>query len=180
MLKNTSAAYGLVAKSFHWILFIMLTIAVIAGNTIDSLPKGQEKLEFIGTHKAFGVLILTLVLLRLLWKLINVKPDHVEGVSSTQSFLSDAMHWGLYLLMLAQPLSGLLMSQAAGYPVKVFGLGTVPTFIEKSKDLGGIFHEAHEIVWILLVIAVTGHVAAALHHHFIAKNETLKRMTFHK
>jgi len=179
-MKNTKTAYGLIAKLFHWLIFIMITIAVIAGNFIDSLPKGQEKIDFINTHKAIGIVILSLVLLRLLWKLINTTPDHVEGVSSAQSFLSDAMHWGLYVLMAAQPISGLLMSQASGYPVNVFGMGTVPTLVEKSKDLAGIFHEAHEIIWVLLVIAIVGHAAAALHHHFIAKNETLKRMSFHK
>ncbi len=176
-MKNTSSSYGLLTKIFHWVLFIMLTIAVIAGNVVHSMPKGDEKMEMLGQHKAFGVLILTLVLLRFLWRLINTKPDHIPGVSAAQAFLSDVMHWGLYVLMLAQPLSGLLMSQSAGYPISFFGLGTVPTIIGENEQLADFFHEAHEIIWVLLVVAVVGHIAAALHHHFIIKNDTLKRMT---
>lgn len=178
MLKNTDTSYGIVSKTFHWLLFLMLTAAVIAGNILESMPKGQEKLEFAGTHKSIGLLILMLVLLRLLWRLINVTPQPEEGMTSLQASLAHAMHWSLYALMLAQSVVGILMSQAAGFPVSFFGLFELPALIDKSKPVAEFFHGAHGVIWILLAVAVLGHAGVALHHHFVKKDGVLKRMTF--
>ena len=79
--------------------------------------------------------------------------------------------------MFAQPLSGIMMSQSAGIPVSFFGLFEFPTFLDKDPSLAGFFKGIHGTVWILLVLAVIGHAGAALHHHFILKNDVLKRMT---
>ena len=74
MMKNTAITYGVVAKSFHWLLFLMLTFSIVAGNFLASLPKGAEKLQVAGVHKSFGVVLLMLILLRLVWRLINEIP----------------------------------------------------------------------------------------------------------
>ena len=74
MMKNTDNTYGVVAKSFHWLLFLMLTFSIIAGNFLASMPKGAEKLQAAGMHKSFGAVLLMLIMLRLVWKLINVTP----------------------------------------------------------------------------------------------------------
>lgn len=178
MLKNTDNSYGIIAKTFHWLLFLMLTVAVIAGNFLASLPKGEEKMAFAGVHKSVGLIIISLVLLRLFWKLINVTPQPLAGTPPLQTLLANVMHWGLYVLMLAQPLSGILMSQAAGYPVSFFGLFKLPTIIDKSKSMAEAYHGAHEIIWILLVVAVLAHAGVGLHHHFVKKNNVLRRMGF--
>jgi len=178
MLKNTEISYGIVAKGFHWILFLMLTFSIVAGNFLASMPKGTEKLQAAGMHKSFGAVLLMLILMRFIWRLMNTTPKAPAGTTSTQKFLSEAMHWGLYVLMFAQPISGILMSQAAGYPVSFFGLFDFPIFLEKSQSIAEFARGMHGIVWILLVIAVIGHVGAALYHHFIAKDDVLKRMSF--
>ena len=79
--------------------------------------------------------------------------------------------------MLAQPLSGIMKSQAAGFPVSFFGFFDLPVFLDKDPELARIFLTMHGTVWILLVIAVVGHAGAALHHHFIKKDNVLKQMT---
>ena len=79
--------------------------------------------------------------------------------------------------MFAQPLSGIMMSQAAGFPVSFFGLFEFPVFLDKDPELAEIFLSVHGAVWILLGIAVFGHAGAALHHHFIKKDNVLKQMT---
>jgi len=178
MLKNTETAYGAVAKTFHWLLFLMLTFSIVAGNFLASMPKGTEKLQAAGMHKSFGAVILILILMRFIWRLMNTTPKEPAGTTGIQKLLSEAMHWGLYALMFAQPISGILMSQAAGYPVSFFGLFEFPMFMEKSQAVAEFARGMHGIVWILLVIAVIGHVGAALFHHFIAKDDVLKRMSF--
>ncbi len=177
MLKNTDTTYGTVAKGFHWLLFLMLTFAIVAGNFLASMPKGEEKLQAAATHKSFGVLLLILILARLLWRLTNVTPKDPEGTTAIQSKMAAGLHWALYILMFAQPLSGILMSQAAGQPVVFFGLFELPNILGKDLSMAQLFRGAHGIVWILLVLAVAGHVGAALYHHFIAKDDVLKRIT---
>lgn len=178
MLKNTENTYGIVAKTFHWLLFLMLTFSIIAGNFLASMPKGAEKFQAAGMHKSFGAIILMLILLRLIWRLINVTPKDPEGTPAIQNNMAHAMHLGLYVLMFLQPLSGIIMSQAAGFPVSFFGLFEFPVFLDKAPSLAEFFRGVHGTVWILLVLAVIGHAGAALYHNFIMKDEVLKRMSF--
>ena len=104
MLKNTAYGYGIVARGFHWLLFLMLSFSIVAGNFLASMPKGPEKLQAAGMHKSFGVVLLPLILARLVWRLINETPKDPEGTPAIQSLMAHAMHWVLYALMFAQPL----------------------------------------------------------------------------
>ena len=177
MLRNTDSTYGVVAKGFHWLLFLLLPFSIIAGNFLASMPKGAEKMEVAGLHKSFGAIILTLIMLRLVWKLINDSPQLPDGTTAAEDFAAKALHWVLYVLMFAQPLSGIMMSQAAGIPVSFFGLFEFPVFLDKNPELAKTFLSIHGTVWIMLVIAVIGHLGAAMHHHFIKKDDVLKKMT---
>ena len=177
MMKNTANTYGVVAKSFHWLLFLMLTFSIVAGNFLASMPKGAEKLQAAGMHKSFGAVLLMLIMLRLVWRLINETPRLPDETTAGEAFAAKAMHWGLYVLMFAQPLAGIMMSQAAGIPVSFFGLFEFPVFLDKDPELAKTFLSIHGAVWIILVIAVIGHAGAALHHHFIRKDNVLKQMT---
>jgi cytochrome b561 len=156
---------------------VLLSFAIVMGNLLAAMPKGAEKLQAAGMHKSFGAILLTLIVLRLLWRLINETPRLPDGTPSSQAIMAKGMHWLLYILMLAQPLSGILMSQAAGFPVSFFGLFEFPVFIDKNPELAEFFRAMHGTVWILLVVAVFGHAGAALHHHFIKKDHVLKQMT---
>ncbi len=178
MLRNTESTYGIVAKSLHWLLFVMLTFMIFAGNFLAAMPKGSEKLQTSGMHKSFGLVVMALILLRLAWRLFNVTPKDPEGVPAVQNLLAHALHWVLYALMIAQPLAGILMSQAAGHPVSFFGLFELPVLLEKDQSLTEFFRGAHGTLWILLLLAVIGHAGAGLYHHFIKKDDVLKRMSF--
>jgi len=159
MIKNSEIAYGSVAKTFHWLLFLMLSFSVVAGNFLESMPKGAEKLEAAGLHKSFGAVILMLIMARLVWRLINVVPENTADAPDFQKRMAHYMRWALYALMLAQPLSGILMSQAAGYPVSFFGLFEFPVWLDKNQGLAEFFRSAHGVIWILLAVAVVGHVS---------------------
>jgi len=177
MLKNTANTYGAATKGFHWLLFLMLTFSVVMGNFLAAMPKGPEKFQAAGMHKSFGAVLLMLILLRLVWRLINEVPRLPDGTTASEAFMAKAMHWGLYALMFAQPLSGIMMSQAAGIPVSFFGLFEFPVFLDKDPEMAKFFGAMHGTVWILLVLAVIGHAGAALHHHFVKKDNVLKQMT---
>jgi cytochrome b561 len=141
------------------------------------MPKGAEKIQAAGMHKSFGAILLMLILMRLLWKLINISPDLPKDTTAIEAIMAKGMHGLLYVLMFAQPLSGIMMSQAAGFPVSFFGLFEFPVFLDKAPELATFFHGMHGTVWIILVVAVFGHAGAALHHHFIKKDNVLRQMT---
>ena len=84
MLKNTETTYGAITKGFHWLLFLMLSFSIIAGNVLASMPKGMEKLQAAGMHKSFGAIILMLILLRFVWRLINDTPNGADGTPAIQ------------------------------------------------------------------------------------------------
>jgi len=175
MLKNTTDSFGLIARFFHWIVFLMVIGVIIGGEIAADMPNGPGKAEMIGMHKSFGFTILILVLLRLLWRLINPRPRDL-GTSSFQNQIGHSMHIFLYSLLLAQPAIGMLMSQAFGKPVSPFGMFNMPIFINENIRLGKMLLEIHETLWVVLAISVGIHAAAALKHHFIEKNRTLMRM----
>ena len=177
MMKNNSTAYGTVSRTFHWLLFLLLTFAIVMGNLLAAMPKGAEKLQAAGMHKSFGVVLLMLILARFIWRQMNSVPKLPDGTTTGQAMLAKGMHWFLYLLMFAQPLSGILMSQAGGFPVSFFGLFEFPVLIEKDPEIAKFFRTMHGTIWIVLIVAVLGHAGAALHHHFIKRDSVLKQMT---
>ena len=175
MLKNTPDSYGLIARLFHWIIFLMIIGVIIGGNIAADMPNGPGKAEMIGMHKSFGFAILVLVVLRLLWRLVNPLPYDL-GTNRIENKLGHAMHVFLYILLLTKPAIGILMSQSFGHPVYPFDLFKVPTFVSDNIRLGKILLEIHETLWVVLATSVAVHAAAALKHHFIEKNRTLMRM----
>jgi cytochrome b561 len=173
--KNTRARFGWVAKILHWLIAVIIIGLLTVGIIMTDMPAPQ-KFELYGLHKATGIVVLALVILRILWRAINVQPRLPADLPRWQKMASFTSHLLLYLLMLLMPLSGWLMSSAGGYPVTLYGLYTMPNLVGKDADLGKLGHELHEIGMIMLIVLIVVHVAAALQHHFIRKDNVLKRM----
>jgi cytochrome b561 len=175
--RNTDQQWGWVAKSLHWLIFLLMVAAWLAVESHEYFPKGSaERAQRMMLHKAFGTSIFFLVWLRLGWRLSGTTPAP-EPAPRWQLLASSAVHWALYGLMIAMPLSGLVMSQLGGREVSFFGLFNIPVFLEANKELAGQLKELHtDVLWPLLLVAVGGHVAAALWHHGVTRDRTLKRM----
>lgn len=176
-LRNTQDTYGSVSKSLHWLIFLLIVAMLIIGLSMDSIVNEDLKHEVISFHKSLGLLIFGLIVLRIVWALINPKPRAMPNVSPLMKGLMHAMHGTLYLLMLAMPITGWLMSTAARRIPSFFGLFSTPTFgIAKNRDFAHMVGEIHEaLAWVLIVLVVL-HILAALKHHYIDKDTTLIRM----
>lgn len=174
---NTAGHWGWVAKTFHWLMFLLMVGAWIAVDQHENFPKGSpERGEWMSLHKAFGLSVFFLVWLRLAWRFSGPVPDPVI-TSKWQYRAAAAVHWALYFLMIMMPLSGLLMSQFGGRAVSWFGIFEVPVFLAPDKELAGQIKMMHEDVWWPLLLALVGlHVAAALWHQLLVKDGTLRRM----
>jgi cytochrome b561 len=175
MIMNTRDDYGSIARLLHWLIAALVIGMLAGGSVLSFLPTGGLKGYFVATHKSIGVLIFLLVIARLLWRYFNRQPRDLGGIP-VQVYIAHVLHVCLYLLPLLQPLSGILMSQAYGRPVVVFGWFTLPPLVWHSPLLGGFFREVHGVAAVLLTLTIGVHAAAALKHHFVDRDRTLVRM----
>ncbi len=177
LVKNTSDQYGLITKTFHWLMAVMIIILVLMGLFMGDLPEDSMlRFQAYMLHKSFGALALAFVLCRIGWHLISKTPEQVESLPAWQKKAAVALHYLLYVCMLAMPLSGLAMTSAAGRKLNVFGLFDLPDLMPPNKDLSGLFWNLHDYSSTLLIIILGLHIAAAIKHHFIDKDTVLKRM----
>lgn len=175
MLLNTQTDYGWPAKTLHWLIGLLIIGMLALGLTMGDF-EGDTRFALYGIHKSIGAIILGLVVLRLLWRWTNYNPLLPEDFSPLGRLAARGGHFLLYVCMLAMPLSGWVLSNAAGYPVSVFGWFNLPAIVGKNHDLHELAEEVHEWVAYGLIALIIGHIAAALYHHFIRKDLVLRRM----
>ena len=165
-----------VAKGLHWLMAALLLGLLALGLYMTDLPLSPEKLLLYSWHKWLGVSAFLLLWCRLLWRLTHRAPAAPEGVSAGMARLATLGHLALYALMLLIPLSGWLMSSAKGVPTVWFGLWPIPDLLPRDRALGDALQLVHRALNYLLMATIAGHVAAALWHHTVRKDDTLRRM----
>ncbi|HEX6592812.1 MAG TPA: cytochrome b [Moraxellaceae bacterium] len=174
---NTSTQWGWVAKTFHWLIFLLMLAAWFAVESHEYFPKGSPERAFrMMLHKSFGASVFFLVWLRLYWRLSQPHPAP-EPAPRWQLLAAAVVHWGLYFVMVALPLTGMLASQFGGRVVSWFGLFDIPVLLAPDKAFAGQLMGLHkDLLWPLLLVLLAGHVGAALWHHVITRDRTLRRM----
>ncbi|HLO77932.1 MAG TPA: cytochrome b [Magnetospirillum sp.] len=172
---STPTQYDPVAKTLHWLMAALIIGLWCVGLSLDELPKGDLRSQIIGMHKAFGVLVVVLAVVRLAWRATHAAPALPRTMPALEVLGAKLGHLALYGLMFALPIDGVLMSQAAGREVNVFGL-VLPTMLEKNDGLKHLFGEGHEILAWTLAVVLLVHVAAAIRHHVMLKDDVLSRM----
>lgn len=176
MIRNSSDRYGVITRGFHWVMALGIIGMLIAGFYMEGLPLSPAKFDWYNWHKSVGSILIVLVVLRYGWRLNNPVPKLPDDMKWHEKLAAHGGHMGLYGLMLAMPLSGWLMSSAAGFPVSVFGWFTLPNLIAADKELTETFKEAHELLAFAIIGLASIHALAALYHHFIRKDYILRRM----
>ncbi len=175
-LRNSRQQWGLVAMAFHWAIALMILGMIPLGILAANWRLSPTKLELFFWHKSFGMLILALVVLRLLWRLFNRPPALPEDMPGAERFLAGISHALLYALIIAIPLSGWVINSAANFPFKIFGLVRLPNIVDPSKAVQQLASDVHLALIITLGVLLTVHVAAALRHHWVKHNDVLSRM----
>ncbi len=177
-LANTSLRYGMVAIVLHWLMAVLLIALVGVGLYMVSLPDAgfdRTKITLILLHKEYGMLALSLATLRLVWRVGNVLPALVEHLPDWQKVTARFVHLCFYGLMFALPATGWLMSSAAAIPVYVFGF-VLPDLIGPDDHSFHALIAVHKWLSYALIGCILIHVGAALRHHFVFRDETLKKM----
>jgi cytochrome b561 len=175
-IRNTPARWGHVAQFLHWLIVVLITIQVILGNIAADLPIGMKKLAMFARHKSVGITILGLAVIRLLWRWANPTPALPTTLKPYERVLAGVTHFGLYLLLFAMPLTGWMMTSARGFPASWFGFFQLPDFVPKNDALYNAMKETHDTLALALYAIVFLHVVGALKHHFVLKDDVLRRM----
>lgn len=175
MLRNTDNAFGSVSQFLHWMMALAIFSLFGLGLWMTSLTyydPWYTRGPFI--HEGIGVIVSTLLIFRLYWRLTNIRPDDSDLRPFERGGALFA-HWSMYGLISAIVVSGYLISTGDGRSLDVFGLFAVPSVVqgEKLADSAGAVH--YYAAFTLIGVSVI-HTLAALKHHFIDKNFTLRRM----
>jgi cytochrome b561 len=139
----------------------------------DIKTEAIQKLVY-NTHKITGITVLLVIVIRLLWKFMNVQPVSLNE-TKWERFLEHSLHWLLYLILIFMPLSGWLRSSAAGRAPQLFDW-TLSLPVAKSTFLADVFAKIHNTLAIVIIVLVSLHVLAALYHYIVKKDQVLQRM----
>lgn len=174
LFKNTYQRYGLVSIFLHWLMAVLIIGLLALGLYMVALPISLEKLKLYGWHKEFGMLVLFLVVFRLCWRLINITPT--LSLPWLEKIAARMVHWSFYLLMFAMPISGWLITSAANLPVSFFGLFVLPDLVSANENSRLLFQTIHQWLGYIFIAIIILHASAALKHHFINKDDILRRI----
>jgi cytochrome b561 len=173
---NAPLRYTTPAIVLHWLVALLIFAGFPLGLYMVDQPLSPDKLKLYSYHKWIGVTVLLLVAIRLSWRLTHTPPSLPASVAAWQRRVSAIVHGLLYVLMIAIPLSGWLMSSAKGFQTVWFGVLPLPDLLDKNRELGELLAEVHKFLNFTLLALVVMHVAAALQHHFIERQPFLQRM----
>jgi cytochrome b561 len=175
-IRNTRQRWGSLSQLLHWLIVALIVLQAALGLTGVLLPLGVQKIAVLARHKSIGITILGLAAVRLIWRWLNPTPALPSNLKPVERFLAHFTHAALYVLLFAMPLTGWTMSSARGFPVSWFNLFQLPDLVPKSDALYNALVTTHAALAIALAGTVTLHVAGALKHHFVLKDDTLRRM----
>jgi cytochrome b561 len=175
-ITNTTERYGIVAITFHWVMALIVIALLCVGLYMVTLKLGPQKLALFRYHKEFGTLVLMLVCLRLGWRLANITPVLPTSMPRWQQFAAHGTHFLLYALLFALPMTGWLLSSASGFLPSFFGLFVLPPLFAPDEGLTHLFETIHQWLAYSLIALLCAHIGAALEHHFVEKDNILRRM----
>ncbi len=181
-ITNTPTTYGSVTKTFHWLTALLILTTFPLGILANGAPfaSGEEiaqKVWLFSLHKTVGVTVFFTALARILWAITQKKPAGLHADNRLETFAAEAVHWLLYISMLMVPLSGWLHHAASvGFAPILWPLGQSLPMIPKSEAVSAFFSGGHFVFTKLLIAAIALHVAGALKHLVIDRDQTLHRM----
>jgi cytochrome b561 len=181
MKSNASEDYGPVAKALHWATAFLVIAAWLLGTFGDDLAEGPVRESGLLIHIWMGLTILVIAFVRIPWRIANPPPkilatEFGKWLVEWTDPVSRVMHYLLYALLVLVPLFGIAVQFARGHSLPLFGLAEIPSPWIADKAFAHSLKEVHEALANLLVILAAFHMTAALLHHIVFGDHTLRRM----
>jgi cytochrome b561 len=174
-INSAPADFDPVIKFLHWLSLLLIVVIFVLAFSIDLVPSTAKQLV-LQLHRSFGVTIWGVTLGRLVWRQFTRFPNWPATMSRPMQFTTSASEYALYILLLSQPVLGLIQTSAHGDRVNLFFLGNLPAVAGPDRLLGKQLHELHGIVGYLLLGLIGLHAASGLYHHFWRRDHTLAAM----
>lgn len=171
-----TVGYTRTAVTLHWLTAVLIVAGFAIGLYAVDLKLSPTKLKLYAWHKWIGVTVFALALARLAWRWRHPAPPLPAGMARWERLVAQTTHAALYVLLLVVPVTGWLMSSASGVPVVYFGVWQLPDLLGKDKAVADALKTVHYVLNKTLLALVVLHVGAALKHHFIDRDEVLRRM----
>jgi cytochrome b561 len=180
-LLSDSRRYGVVAAALHWVIAGAVIFMLWFGRYMTDLPKGSfERLQAIQLHRAIGITILLLTLVRIGWRLHNRGPNPMPSLKGWELWLMKTVHYWFYILLLAIPLTGWISTSTGELrvPISFFGWFHWPFFPGSASNHAAneVFTEGHEFLGNVMIGLIALHILGALRHTFVLRDRLLKRM----
>jgi cytochrome b561 len=178
MFRNSTTAWGFPAKALHWVGALAILILLIHGWWMTHVTLRPDRLANYGWHAALGYDLLMLTVLRLLWRWMNPVPELPPDSKPWERWSAHGVHAGLYVLMFVVSVTGWIVATTFRTPMTadLFGVQIPPLVTGLERGVRDLFEESHEILAYCLGVLVLAHIIGALRHHFIKRNDILRRM----
>jgi len=175
-LLNSATRYGALAMGLHWLTFLLMVAGFLTAEAEELFPKGSAwRGSLVDLHGSFGLLVLLVAAPRLLLHLADRRPPIVPPVPAIQDRMAVIAHWALYALLFLLPVTGVCLVNFEGEVVMFFG-SSLPRLLPKSEMLEDAFEEVHEFLANAAYAVIGLHAGAALFHHYMQRDNTLRRM----
>lgn len=176
-MRNTTEEFGSLAKWLHWLIAAGIFVLIYLGLEQSGMERGPEKLAKRETHGAIALIVFALMTIRLVWRFMNEVPAHPENMAAWQRVSATIVHWGIYVAVFAQLISGPMTVATGGRPIPFFNVFSISLPVAADEDKHHFWEEIHEFAWKIVAALLILHMLAAFYNHFIAKNDVLRRMT---
>jgi cytochrome b561 len=175
--RNSTEGYGAVPQTMHWITVVLVVLAWFLGQFDDIFPKGAARAASLFVHISAGLAVIGILVLRLFWRFTDPPPPIERTILGTWLDRAGRLtHYVLYALLIAVPVSGIVLQFARGDALPLFGLAQITSPWAADRAFEHTVKEIHEVTANALVILAALHAVAALVHHWVLRDQTLVRM----
>jgi cytochrome b561 len=176
--RSTPAGWGIGARALHWIGAALVLFLIVYGWWMTHLAERGARLGHYHLHSIVGAYLILALALRAMWRALDVTPAPPAGAKTWERRSAHAGHIALYVLMVGAAATGWVLWSAfpRRVPLDLFGIPVPFLFAEPNAALARRIEGPHKLLFYLLLIVIVIHVAAALRHHFIKRNDVLRRM----
>jgi cytochrome b561 len=168
------ARYDLVARIIHWLVVALVTIQFVIGWTMPHVHQNTNPVGLIAWHLGVGATLVAAMAVRIVWRLTHRPPP--EALSPLLTAVSRIIRLLIYAALVIVPVLGWINASSRGWTVKLLGLVPYPSLTPAGSVFGHAMGDVHGVVaWVLFAL-IGMHVAAALFHRFVLRDQVLQRM----
>ncbi len=175
-MTPSAATYSVSARAFHWVTALIVIFMIVAGILMLNMPDGPIPDALYTLHRSVGICLIPIAFARLFYRMTWTAPPLPADLPAVQQFAAHFVQASLYILIIVQPLIGWIATSAYRAPISMFWLFDMPPIWPEDRAFSDRMFRVHAIAGYLMAALICAHIAGALFHHVIRKDNVLMRM----